>query len=174
MAKRDGVAGGVVYDIGIQELADQTEQGVNTIRDHVKKGCPCLKQRGTKPTLFNLELYENWRRERNLTGRRGRPPEVETTDLAAAKLRKENALADKYELQAEQARGRLIDMDEHLRIVRSLANTAKNKLLSLPASVSPRLVGLDGGEIQSSLEDEVTHICDELCDEDRYESLKVD
>ena len=71
-------------------------------------------------------------------------------DIQQAKLRKELALAEKYELQTAKERGELVHVDELHRIISTLATTAVNALRGMPAALVPRLVGLDGAEMQAA------------------------
>ena len=142
---------------------------METIRNQVLRGAPCDRPgKGNRPTLFDLDAYEAWRKSQGLDGAIGRPKKAGTVEMEEAKLRKELALAEKYELQTERERGKLINIDDHLRVVTKLATTAKNKLMGLSAAVAPRLVGLEGAEIEDALDKAVVGICEELSDPSRY------
>ena len=81
--------------------------------------------------------------------------EVTTMDLAAAKLRKELALAEKHELAVAKIKGELLDADEVERDRVRRVSVVKARLLQLAATVAPLCAGRDVAEIEHILEDEV-------------------
>lgn len=96
-----------------------------------------------------------------LTGERGRPTE-DSPDLEAARLRKENALASKYELQVERERGLVVDRASYKTEWITRINAAKNKLIGMPAQLAPSLVGQDAGDIEHLLRDRLEQIIREI------------
>jgi phage terminase Nu1 subunit (DNA packaging protein) len=95
----------------------------------------------------------------------GRPVSVNASpDLDAARLRKENALAEKYELQVERERGELLVAERVERDWLQSAQVIRNKLIGLPASVAPQLEGMTAAEMQTLLETRVNEILNELAD----------
>jgi phage terminase Nu1 subunit (DNA packaging protein) len=74
--------------------------------------CPHSRRARNKILLDTAEVLA-WMRKHKLSGNAGRPAaETKDKDLAQARLRKENALASKYELHVAQARGELMDAND--------------------------------------------------------------
>ena len=107
-----------------------------------------------------------WAKARNKTwGEMGRPVSVNASpDLDAARLRKENALAEKYELQVERERGELLVAEKVERDWLQSAQVIRNRLVGLPASVAPQLEGMTAADMQTLLETRVNEILNELAD----------
>jgi len=102
-------------------------------------------------------------------GLTGKPHEHrDDTDLNSARLRKENAMAHNWELRNGELERRLIDVDQHLDIVRNIVGVAANQLASLPSAIAPSLVGMNAGEIQDELESQIRLMREGLADESRY------
>jgi len=127
--------------------------------------CPHDKLRNGQYRVDAPELTA-WARERGKTwGEMGRPVSVNASpDLDAARLRKENALAEKYELQVERERGELLVAERVERDWLQSAQVIRNKLIGLPASVAPQLEGMTAAEMQTLLETRVNEILNELAD----------
>jgi hypothetical protein len=90
--------------------------------------------------------------------------------LEKARLRKENALASKYELQVKRERAELIPVVEVKQFCVQMLGTFRNKVRGIPASASPRLEGRDGAEreviLASFLDESLNDLADsirELC-----------
>lgn len=143
-----------------QEVADEFDVSARTVHEWVKNGCPC--KRGVKGNRFNLSEVAAWKKANNITGEPGRPTSQESPDIEAAKLRKENALASKYELQVEKERGRLVDVSVAKAAGVSVVTTAKGKLTGLAAAIAPQLQGLDAAEIQTLLGNRIEEILNDL------------
>ena len=96
-------------------------------------------------------------------GRVGRPPTVqESPGIEAARLRKENALASKYELQVARERAQLVPIEDVKREWIEKITTARNKFLTLGATVAPQVQGLPADEVQTILEQRIAEILGEL------------
>ena len=156
------------YSLTAREVAEVMGISFHTVRkDLVKRGCPALR-RGNQPALFNLATYRAWRERNGLTGRTGRPKAESTVEMDEAKLRKEVALADKYELQVDRLRSQLINITDHERVCRSLTTTATRRLRRLPSEVGPVLVGLEGAAIEDALDLAVRGVCEHLSNPASY------
>ena len=81
--------------------------------------------------------------------------EATTMDLAAAKLRKELALAEKHELAVARVKGELLDADEVERDRVRRVSVIKARLLQLAATAAPLCAGRDEGEIERIITEEV-------------------
>jgi hypothetical protein len=81
--------------------------------------------------------------------------EATTMDLAAAKLRKELALAEKHELAVARVKGELLDAEEVERDRVRRVSVIKARLLQLAATAAPLCAGRDEGEIERIITEEV-------------------
>ncbi|HVV70443.1 MAG TPA: hypothetical protein VHI52_02925 [Verrucomicrobiae bacterium] len=143
-----------------QDVAEEFSVNARTVHGWVAMGCPCA--RSTRGNRFDLGEVAKWKRANNITGEPGRPAANESGDLEAAKLRKENALAAKYEIQVDRERGTLVPATEVKTRWAQKVATAKSKFLGLPAAVAPRLEGMNAAAIQGELEKAVTDILNDL------------
>jgi phage terminase Nu1 subunit (DNA packaging protein) len=146
-----------------QDVADALDVRIQTVHDWAKRGCPHTPGRGRNPARYDLAEVASWMKDNKLTGRQGRPAESEDSpDLEKARLRKENALASKYELQVARERRTLVPTDEIKELFMEVVSRAKSQMSGLPADVAGACVGLDAGDIQVLLESRVTQILNDL------------
>jgi phage terminase Nu1 subunit (DNA packaging protein) len=141
------------------ELSDLLDIDRRTIQRWIGRGCPCDRPGRGKPNLFDEAEVVSWMEANNLTGKIGAP--VSDT-LEAAKLRKELALAEKYELQTAKEKGLLI---ERAAVEKSIADALavfRNRLLGLPASLAPVLAGREVPEIESMLDERLRDFLTDL------------
>src|SRR4051794_4828265 len=101
-------------------------------------------------------------KEINLTGTVGKPSEPMSEQLAAAKLRKELALAEKHEVSVASEKATLVLAADVERTSLERFTTIRNWFLSLPAVVSAPLVGRSALQIEHELEGRVKEILVEL------------
>ncbi len=149
------------------ELADQFDVDVRTVTRWVADGCPCDGGGKGVKRLFNEGEVASWMKRKGITGATGRPADVDdSTDandpLRKAKIRKETALADRYEIQVQRERGELVaKADVDAENVRKF-NTIRNKLLGLPAAAAPIVVGMSAADAEGELESRVRLMLQEL------------
>jgi hypothetical protein len=144
------------------ECGDVLELSTELIRDYMGRGCPHDKGGPGKPNRLDPGEVTAWMRSNKLTGKPGRPNEDDSPDLEKARLRKENALASKYELQVKREKGELVPVAEVQQWIGERNTTAKNKFIGLGASVTPLLEGRDAAERQGIIDARVIEILDEL------------
>lgn len=96
-----------------------------------------------------------------LDGARGRS-EAGPKSYAAARARREQALAELAEQELARKKARLIDAEEARQSVFKAARVARDMVLGLPDRVAPRLVGQDEVEIYRILAEETQRICDTI------------
>jgi hypothetical protein len=107
-------------------------------------------------------------RENKRSGKNGvNADAVLTPSLEAARLRKENALAEKYELQTARERGELVPIAQVRVMINEHFTRAKNRLIGLAASVSPLLMGREPAEQQEILESRIAEVLNELAESTR-------
>ena len=148
----------------VSECADELGIAPELLQDYAMRGCPHDKGGRGRSNRFDAAEVAGWMRENGLTGRPGRPVES-SPDLDAARLRKENALAAKYEIQVSRERGDLVPLTEVQRFVGQTLRTLRNNLIGLPAEVTPYLVGRDAAEQQAILEDRIHERLDYVADQ---------
>lgn len=140
-------------EIGAADAAEELGIQPETLRIYIRKGCP--HRRGRSNTIFvNVAEVQAWAKEHGHTGVPGRPWHLhDSPDMEAARLRKENALAAKYELQTARERGELVPVEAVQRWLIQHHTTARNHLLGLPAKAIVLMQGRDAAEQQSILDE---------------------
>jgi hypothetical protein len=147
-------------DTLIEDAADELDLSIETLRRDVKRGAPY--SRDGRRIMFNVPELLRWREAHNLTGRRGRPAEVLSPDLAMARLRKENALASKYELQVAREKRELLPAPEVKKWIGEHIGEIRTRLLSLGDELTPSLEGRDAPERASIINERVREILTDL------------
>lgn len=135
-----------------QEVSDAIGIAIDTVSLHVKQGVPHEKRKGK--LWFNVEEYRAWMVTNGKTGLVGIHADDlnPSPDMEAAKLRKEVALATKYELQVAKEKRELIPAAEVRQWIGEHVGRAKNKLIGMASAISPRLEGLNAAERQQEIE----------------------
>lgn len=114
-----------------------------TVQGWVRRGCPHDKGVGPVGNRFDESEVAAWLKSQHIdTCKPGRPIEGDSKDLQAARLRKENALAAKYELEVERIRKTLLDANEVKSAVLSLITVTRDKMLTLASSIAPLFPGI--------------------------------
>ena len=128
-----------------------------SIRRWQKLGLPHSERGGQ--LFFSAGEISAWLKEHpNLNQGPGRPKSKEGSKLAAVRLRKESALASKFEIELAQLTGELVFVRDVEEAAASVAGIVRNRLMQLPAAVSPQLVGLDAENIETILEGRIVEI----------------
>ncbi|HEV7297768.1 MAG TPA: helix-turn-helix domain-containing protein [Tepidisphaeraceae bacterium] len=140
------------------ELCDLLDIDESTVKRWVAKGCPHDKSGKGKARQFDEGEVVAWMKSQGLTGERGRPKELISPTLEAARIRKENALAERYEIMVARDKGVLVEAaaveaDNVQKFV-----TVKNRLLGISASLAPSLVGLDAPAIEKLLDAQIRDV----------------
>jgi hypothetical protein len=143
------------------DAAEELGVTAETLRVYIREGCPCDK-RGIKQFVSVPEV-QVWMKATGHTGVKGRPWHVDDSpDLEAARLRKENALAAKYELQTARERRDLMPVFEVKSIGSTICSSFRNAMLGLPPKLAVMLEGRTTAERQDIIESELKHSLDEL------------
>jgi phage terminase Nu1 subunit (DNA packaging protein) len=142
------------------ELADILDVHQESVGRYDRMGAP-FELRG-RTHYYNEAEYRAWMDANKITGDEGRPHQADSPDLEKARLRKENALASKYELQVKRERAEVLPVDEVKQWIATHVGGARNKFMGLGARVTPLLEGRDGGERQGIIDDAVVEILNEL------------
>ena len=144
------------------DLAGELDLHPDSIkRHHTRDNPPPHTRRGQK-CLYNAGEYQAWMDAEGLTGERGAPGGGDSPDLDAARLRKENALANKYELQVAKETRELIPLAEVKQWIGEHIGRAKNRLIGMAAALAPRLEGQDAAERQQTIEQYIEQIVREI------------
>lgn len=154
-------------NLTVDDIAPEHGVDPETVRRWIRRGCPCDRPGKGKATLLNSAEVEVWKRENGITGERGRPDLIDSPDIEAARLRKENALASKYELQVSRERGELIPLADVKHWLGRHVIAFRNKLIGFAAGVTPHLEGRDAAERQAILESRLNEVLNELADASR-------
>ena len=135
----------------IDDVAEEFGVSIQSVRNWVKDKCPHSKI--GRRLMFDVAEVAAWRRSRGMdTHNRnaGSSP-----DIDAARLRKENALADKYEIQVQRERDQLIEVAEVKRLWTNVARVVRNTMQGVGAAVATRYPGGDAGRLQADIDREV-------------------
>lgn len=159
-AKKSTKPAKIARDLTRDELANVLSVSPETITGYDARGAP--RERRGRQFFYNAPEYQAWMNANRISGKHGRPIDGEGTPLEQAKLRKENALADRYELDVKKQSGQVIDLEESRRWISDHVTIAKNKFIGFGAAVTPLLEGRDAAERQRIIEDRVIEILNEL------------
>ena len=159
--------------LDIEDVAALLGVSVRMVRNYSKdKGLPCIGDgRGKRFVWLKvLEWYVAYRLDLavqkggnggNGNGHRGSEEEPETLDEAM--LRKTAAEASLKELELAQKRGQVVAVDDAKAAITTVSKNIQQKLLSVPAKLTPRLVGTsDRNRINTILDKEMRQLCTEL------------
>lgn len=148
-------------NLPVLDAAGELNVDPETLRRYIREGCPA--DHDGKRNLVNVPEVQKWMQETGHIGKQGRPWGTEDSpDLEAARLRKENALASKYELQTARERGELMPMSDVRSMGASAISAFRNALLGLPPKLAVMLEGRSAAERQDVIESELKHALDEL------------
>jgi hypothetical protein len=117
----------------VGEIIDQNEK---TVRRWVAEGCPHDRTEAGHILLDEAEVFA-WCRANGKTFRRGRPKAATAGNVDSAKLRKENALATKYEIAVSRELRQLIPAAEIDREWVNIAAVVRNGFQSLASQIVP-------------------------------------
>ena len=141
-------------------IAETFGVDAGTVRRWRHHGCPASKQGRT--VLHDPAAVAAWRKSRGMDTQPGNG--AGSPDLDAARLRKENALADKYELQVARERGTLIVAEtEYARHAENLAGI-RDRMLMIPAALSARVAGVSAVEAEGMLDRAIRDALQELAE----------
>jgi phage terminase Nu1 subunit (DNA packaging protein) len=143
-----------------EELAAELDVHQETIGRYDRDGAP--HERRGRSNFYDPAEYHAWMRANSKSGEDGRPRAKSSPDLDAARLRKENALAAKYEMDVGERERALVPVADVKRWIGERVGATKNKLIGLGAAVTPQLEGLDAAERQAVIDGRVREILEEL------------
>lgn len=92
--------------------------------------------------------------------------QFDSEGLLAAKTRLTTATAEIQELKLSQERGEVVRSSAVMKVWCDNVLRAKTKLLSIPAKISPELLGKDLNEIEAKLANEIDEALKELANYD--------
>lgn len=159
------------YPQTTEEAADELDVTVGRMHDLYAKGAP--HERPRKPgqhARTSAAAIIAWAKEAgvDIHAGPGRPRlHDDSPDLEAARLRKENALAAKYELQVSRERGELVPIDEVRRQGVRLLTTVKNRMQSFPPAWAVNTEGRNAAERQQIAQEDIGRLLDALANDIR-------
>lgn len=136
--------------LGRDDLAAELDVHPETIGRYDREGAP--HERKGRSNFYDAAEYRAWMAANGKTGKEGRPVEGDSPDLERARLRKENALAAKYELQVQRERGELVTVHEAKAMGVRAVTTFRNRLIGAGAALTPALEGRDSAERQTLID----------------------
>ncbi len=145
--------------VPLPTCAEEIDVTPDTLQRYTQEGCPCNRGGRGKPNQYDPAEVMAWMKANGKTGKVGRPVDESLND---ARLRKESAMAENWELRNKQILGETVNKEEYRRHWMSEVITIKNKCRGLGASVAPGCVGQDAGEIQGIIDTRVEQIFKEL------------
>ena len=141
------------------QLLQELQISYPTLYRWKAEGCPAMPI-GGRQSLYHLGRVRQWMLEKGYTGKVGRPskdliPEELKLEIAEAKLRKENLLAERHKFALDVAKKAVVSVQEvnDGRLRRVMA--VKAGLLALPGKLAQRLALRPAPEVQAELEREV-------------------
>jgi transposase-like protein len=147
----------------VDDIAGEHDVHPETVRRWVRDGCPASGGGRGKSLLMDSAEVGAWMKANGVTGEDGRRSYTpDSPDMEKARLRKENALAARYELQVQRERGELVAVEDVKRWIGQHVTAAKNKLIGLGAGVTPLLEGREAAERQTIIDGRVADILSEL------------
>jgi phage terminase Nu1 subunit (DNA packaging protein) len=149
-------------NISTDDVCALFDVDTRTVTRWVTSGCPC--DRSGKARKFNAGEVAAWMKENGITGERGRPLDP-NDQLKAAKIRKESALAERYEIELARAKALLVSKAEVEAGNITKFTVIRNKLMGMASSLAPSLEGLSVPEIERQIEARVVTVLKELSKE---------
>lgn len=149
--------------LSAEEVAEQLDIHPKTLLSWVRgKGCPADGGGAKgKPYFFDLAEVAAWMKESDITGAVGRPGTA-SPDIEAARLRKENALAEKYEIQVAKEKGELVPIQDMRQWISEQFGVAKLRLIGIGAAVAPLMEGRDVAERQTLIDERINEVLTEI------------
>lgn len=148
------------------EVADSFEVDPKTVRGWIKDGCPATKpSKAGMPWMLDETEVAAWLKSQGRTGKPGRPAGAGSEDLDGARLRKELAMADNWELRNARERGDLLDRSEVEagRVERVVS--VRNRLMSCGAAVAPQCEHRSASDIQGIIDEYMREVCERFASE---------
>ncbi len=142
------------------EICDLFDITPQTLVRWVKQGCP-VSGAGSRRRFDGAEVAA-WKKANPGLGVVGRPRTPISEAMAAAKLRKEEALATQHEIQVGRELGELVLAEDAKAAIVAQITGAKNKLMGLGAAIAPALEGMPTSAIQQIIETRISEILAQL------------
>jgi len=154
-----------------EEAADELDVTVGRLHDLYAKGAPRSKQKKVgDPVLTSAAAIIAWSKEQGIDihAGPGRPRLHDNSpDLEAARLRKENALAAKYELQVERERGEVVAVDEVRRNFIRIGSAFRSRMQGAVASLAVDVADRNGAECHAALQSKFNELLGQLAEDIR-------
>lgn len=145
----------------VAEVAAELDLHERTIYRYIREGCPHNKH--GRLTYISAGEIQSWLKAQNRTGKQGNAgSSAGNVELLAVKIRRETALAEKYEDERDERRKKLISAVEVQQVGCAAFLLFKNTVSGLPSRIVPMLHGRDGAEQQDIIATEITNALDEL------------
>jgi len=149
------------------QLATLLDVNVNTIATWVTRGCPYVqKGHKGKPWLFNVATVVQWKEQQARDSVIGNNDAV---DLDEARRRKVSAEAAIAELNLQQLRGELIEVEAVAQAVADEYSNVRQRLLAMPTKLAPQVIPVDSiPEAEALIQEFIHEAIEELTQDGIY------
>lgn len=143
------------------QVAESLEVDPKTVRGWIKKGCPATKPAGPgKSWMLDETEVAAWLKSEGMSGKPGRPAGAGSEQLDDARLRKESAMADNWELRNAQARGDLLERAEVETTAKEQVRAVRSRLMSVGATLASQLEHRSAAEMQGLIDQHMRSVCE--------------
>jgi phage terminase Nu1 subunit (DNA packaging protein) len=154
-----------------EDAAAELDIKVGRLHNLYAMGAPHTKQsRPGQPVKTSAAAVMAWASEAgvDIHASAGRPPlHEDSPDLEAARLRKENALAAKYELQVAKERTELVPVEEVKRNLVRLGAAFRSRSMGIISTLAIKTEGQDGAERHQTISNGIHELLGQLAEDIR-------
>jgi len=156
----------------VASAASELDLNERTIYRYFREGCPHTKH--GRLVYVNAGEIQSWLKSKNRTGKQGGSTTGGSADLLAIRIRRETALAEKYEDERDERRRKLVAASEIQSVGADALSLFKNTLMGMPSRLVPMLQGRNAGEQQEIIETEISDALRQLADDLRKLGISDD
>ena len=150
-------------NLSTAQIAELLDLDPATVLRWTGEGLPHDKSSNRKlGNRYDVAEVQAWMKTNRRTGDVGRPLEAGSDELKGWKVRREKAIALKFERENAIEEGKLIDAETERKRDLAKITVARNRLLGLGAAIAPKLEGLDGAQRQGAIDTAVAEILADL------------
>ena len=150
------------------EILELLDINKNTLNNWRKRGCPHDKRVGAKGARYDEAEVAAWLKSEGLGPKSVREsgviaPAFGESPKLKAEIRKHVAMAEKYEMDVAERRGKLVSRDLVETRFANVGVAIRSSLQGMGAQLSPSIVGKSAAQIQRAIDKEVERRLSELC-----------
>lgn len=148
------------------ECAESIGVDPKTLRGWIKDGCPATKPKGPgRPWMLDDTEVAAWLKSKGRDGSPGRPAGAGSEDLDGARLRKELAMADNWELRNAKERGELLERAAVETTAKEQVRSVRSRLMGVGSSLASQLEHHPAAEIQAIIDQHMHDVCEAFASE---------